>query len=233
VAVTNNLWSETLVCGGTLRCDLPNVLPPAAALKIGIQYSVNGTLDLNGNDQTAGRLYMGTFLAGQRVIRSDAPATLTVHQNANDTLELRFDGAVSLLKSGTGTLTLTNAFSTTSGGFGVTNGTLAVAGAGTFGPNCTNVTVLGNGTLSLANSAAIADTAVVTMPEAGVASAKINLSAGVNERVGWLFFGEKMKRAGTYGAVGSGAKYQDDTHFAGTGVLTVLHDNSGTLMFLQ
>ncbi|MDD4172978.1 MAG: autotransporter-associated beta strand repeat-containing protein [Kiritimatiellae bacterium] len=233
VAVTNNLWSETLVCGGTLRCDLPNVLPPAAALKIGIGYSVNGTLDLNGNDQTAGRLFMGTFAAGQRVIRSDVPATLTVHQNANDTLDLRFDGAVSLLKSGTGTLTLTNAFSTTSGGFSVTNGTLAVSSAGTFGPNCTNVTVLGNGTLSLANSAAIADTAVVTMPEAGVASAKINLSAGVNERVGWLFFGEKMKRAGTYGAVGSGAKYQDDTHFAGAGVLTVRYDHSGTLMFLQ
>ncbi|OQC18452.1 MAG: hypothetical protein BWX70_03510 [Verrucomicrobia bacterium ADurb.Bin070] len=176
---------------------------------------------------------MGTFLAGQRVIRSDAPATLTVHQNANDTLDLRFDGAVSLLKSGTGTLTLTNAFSTTSGGFSVTNGTLAVSGAGTFGPNCTNVTVLGNGTLSLANSAAIADTAAVTMPEAGVASAKINLSAGVNETVGWLFYGEKMKRAGTYGAVGSGAKYQDDTHFAGAGVLTVRYDHSGTLMFLQ
>ena len=30
----------------------------------------------------------------------------------------------------------------------------------------------------------IADTAVVTMPESGVSTAKINLAAGVNESVG-------------------------------------------------
>lgn len=233
VAVTNNLWNEALVCGGTLRCDLPNALPPTASLKIGIQYSVNATLDLNGNDQTAGRLYMGTFLAGQRVIKSDTPATLTVQQNVNEIIDLSFTGAVSLVKSGTGTLTLTNAFSTTTGGFSVTNGTLALANAGTFGPNSTNIVVGGNGTLSLANSVAIADTAAVRMPEASVTTAKINLSAGVNERVGWLFYGEKMMRAGTYGAPGSGADYQDNTHFAGTGVLTVLHDKSGTRILVK
>ncbi|HRR32643.1 MAG TPA: autotransporter-associated beta strand repeat-containing protein [Kiritimatiellia bacterium] len=235
VAVTNNLWAEALVCAGTLRCDVPNALPPASSLKMGVDRLPSGTIDLNGNDQTVGKIYMGTLLAGQRVVKSDAPATLTVHQNANSALDVRFDGAVSLLKSGTGTLTLTNAFSATSGGFIVTNGTLAVAAAGTFGPNCTNVTVLGNGTLWLdnPNSVAIADTAVVTMPAAGVASAKINLSAGVNERIGWLFYGDKMKRAGTYGAVGSGAQYQDDTHFTGSGILTVSHDQSGTLMFVK
>jgi len=234
VAVTNNLWGETLVSGGTLRCDLPDVLPPTTLMRIGVHYSTSGTLDLNGNDQTVSRLTLGTFEPGQRAIKSAAPATLTVHQNASDVLDVRFDGAVSLLKSGTGTLTLTNAFSTTSGGFSVTNGTLAVSNAGTFGPNCTNVTVLGNGTLSLGHSTAIANkAAVVRMPSADVSSAKIDLAAGVDVQVGWLFYGDEKKPAGTYGASGSNAQNKDATHFTGTGKLTVLGDCSGTLMLLR
>jgi autotransporter-associated beta strand protein len=234
VAVTNNLWDETLVSGGTLRCDLPHALPPTTRMRFGVDYSPDGTLDLNGNDQTVTRLFMGTLKAGQRVIKSAAPATLTVHQNVSDVLDVRFDGAVSLLKSGTGTLTLTNAFSTTSGGFSVTNGTLAVSGEGTFGPNCTNVTVLGTGTLALGHSTAIANkAAVVRMPSAGVSSAKINLAAGVDVQVGWLFYGDEKKPAGTYGASGSNAQNKDATHFTGTGKLTVLGDCSGTLMLLR
>ena len=234
IAVTNNLWGETLVSGGTLRCDLPDVLPPTTLMRIGVYYSTSGTLDLNGNDQTVSRLTLGTFEPGQRAIKSATPATLTVHQNASDVLDVRFDGAVSLLKSGTGTLTLTNAFSTTSGGFSVTNGTLAVSNAGTFGPNCTNVTVLGNGTLSLGHSTAIANkAAVVRMPSADVSSAKIDLAAGVDVQVGWLFYGDEKKPAGTYGASGSNAQNKDATHFTGTGKLTVLGDCSGTLVILR
>ena len=106
---------------------------------------------------------------------------------------------------------------------------------GSLGPNSTNIVVGGSGTLDLSstNPSMIADTAVVTMPESGVSTAKINLAAGVNESVGWLFYGDKMKRAGTYGASGSAATYKDNTHFSGTGVLKVLHDNAGTLMWLR
>jgi len=65
-----------------------------------------------------------------------------------------------------------------------------------------------------------------------------NLSAGtafsgVNETVGWLVLGGKLRRAGTYGATGSGAAVIDDVHFAGSGLLTVLHDKSGTLMKMR
>ena len=61
----------------------------------------------------------------------------------------------------------------------------------------------------------------------------INLSAGVNERVGWLFYGNKMQRVGTYGSSSSSAYHKDDTHFSGNGVLRVLHDNSGTLITVK
>jgi hypothetical protein len=55
----------------------------------------------------------------------------------------------------------------------------------------------------------------------------------VNEAVGWLFYGSAMKRAGTYGSSSSTAATKDDTHFSGSGVLTVRHDNSGLLIRLQ
>jgi autotransporter-associated beta strand protein len=234
LAVAGNVWPDTMVASGTLRCDVPNALPPSSTLRLGVSYGPRGTFDLNGNDQTVSRLYVGAAnIPALRVIKSETPATLTVHQNANDIIDMCFTGAVSLLKSGTGTLTLTNAFTSTSGGFTVTNGTLAVTRDGTFGPNSTNIVVGGSGTLLLSNSVAIADSATVKMPAPGLSTAKISLAAGVDEEVGWLFFGEKMQRVGTYGSSSSTAAVKDDTHFSGTGMLTVLHDTSGTLLKIQ
>ncbi len=231
LAVAGNTWTDTLVANGTLRLDVPNAIPAAASLRMGIGYGPSGTLDLNGNDQAVSRLYIGAGnLAAQRIIRSATPATLTVHQSVSETIDMCFTGAVSLLKSGTATLTITNAFTSTSGSFSVTNGTLAVARDGTFGPNCTNIVVSGNGILALSNSVTIANSATVKMPAAGVSTAKIHLQAGVMESVGWLLYGTKVMRVGTYGSTGSGANYKDDTHFSGSGLLRVLHDDRGTMI---
>ena len=66
---------------------------------------------------------------------------------------------------------------------------------------------------------------------AGAGSAKISLAAGIDETVGWFFFGGEPMYPGTYGATGSGAEYVDDTRFAGNGVLRVLHGKAkGTLI---
>lgn len=161
--------------------------------------------------------------------------TLTVNQNSDTIYNAMITGAVSMVKLGTGKLSLTNTFNKTYGGFTVSNGTLSVANFGSLGPNSTNIVVGGTGTLDLSgiNPSMLADAARVTMPEADIATAKINLAAGVNEAVGWLFYGGKMMRAGTYGASGSAATYKDSTHFSGSGMLTVLHDNAGTLFSLR
>jgi hypothetical protein len=87
--------------------------------------------------------------------------------------------------------------------------------------------------LLLSNSVAIANSAVVRMPPVGTTTAKINLAAGVNETVGWLYLGDKLQRSGTYGSTSSSAALKDDTHFAGAGVLTVLHDKSGSVLRVQ
>ncbi|MDD4019916.1 MAG: autotransporter-associated beta strand repeat-containing protein [Kiritimatiellae bacterium] len=139
-------------------------------------------------------------------------------------------GAVTLVKSGSGTLTLTRAC-TTSGDFVVSNGTLAVSATGALGANSTNVVVAG-GTLSLSNSTAIADSATLVIANGG--AAKVSLAAGVNESVGYLYFGNRQQRAGTYSATaGGGVQKVDTEHLAGTGILRVLRDSAGTAITLR
>ncbi len=229
LAVTNNTWSQ-LEAGGTfMRLDLPNVLPPTSTFLQGSASSKSSLVNINGNDQTIGQLKTGISGPEARVLFSVAPATLTVNQGVVSEYNGSLTGAVTLVKTGTGALTLSGT-NTTYGSFVVSNGTLIVNSTGTFGMNSTNIVVGGTGTLTLSNAVAIADSATVKMPAVGISTAKISLPAGVNESVGWLFYGDKMQRVGTYGATGSGANHVDDTHFSGNGILKVLHDNSGTMI---
>lgn len=194
-------------------------------------------VDLNGCGLTVRRSLRTDVNSTNSVIFSAAPATLTVDQTVDTTYGGSFAGAVSLVKRGAGTLTLTNELgnaTTTSGGVTVKDGTLTVAGAyGTLGPACTNITVEGSATLALAGASAsmLSDDAIVRLPAAGIGAAKISLAAGVAETVGWLCCGERLMAPGTYGATGSGARYVDDTRFSGLGVLNVRHGTlTGTLI---
>lgn len=235
LAVAGNTFS-TFEAGGTeLRTDVPFAWPATASLTQGSSGSSGSVLNFNGNDQAVGTLKADYNNSSLRVTYSVAPMTLTVNQSSDTIYNAMITGAVSIVKLGIGTLSLTNAFNTTSGGFTVSNGTLAVSDAGSLGPNSTNIVTGGTGVLDLSstNPSMIADTATVTMPTSGVETAKINLASGVNETVGWLFYGGRMQRAGTHGSTSSAATYKDDTHFSGTGVLTVLHDQAGTLFGLR
>lgn len=233
LAVAGNTFSTFTACGFFNRTDVPNAWSPTLSLTQGDGSHGYSVLNLNGNDQTVGLWRSGRDNADPRILCSVTPATFTVSQNSDTLFNGTITGAVSIVKLGTGNLMLTNAFITTSGGFTVSNGTLTVANKGTFGSNSTNIVVGGTGTLLLSNAVAIADSAVVTMPADGVNTAKINLAGGGEEKVGWLFYGNGMQRAGTYGATGSGAGHVDNTHFSGSGTLRVLHDNAGTLIAIQ
>ena len=227
--VPSNVWGQVEVAGNYLRTDKANALPPASTLVLG-NATVNG-VNLNGNSQTVGQLVSTATNVGTHIVFSTAPATLTVNQSVTSTFNGSLTGAVSFVKTGVGSLTLSGT-NTTYGSFIVSNGTLAVSG--TLGVNSTNIVVGGSGTLALSNSVTIANSATVFMPAIGTATAKISPAAGVNEAVGWLYFGDKMQRAGTYSAANNvGAQVVDTTHFAGAGVLTVLHDKSGFLLRIQ
>ncbi|MFD0894299.1 autotransporter-associated beta strand repeat-containing protein [Luteolibacter ambystomatis] len=132
------------------------------------------------------------------------------------------------------------------GGNGTWTGPISLSGAVTFdaGPNTVTVTgpVTGNasltktgaqtvtvaqpgytgdttvtaGTLSL-GAATLADGSIVTIG----GSAKLGLTHGQADTVGALFIGGVAMAPGTYGATGSGATNIDNTHFSGTGRLSV------------
>jgi autotransporter-associated beta strand protein len=238
---TNNVWGGTGLSEGTIRLAVSDGLPATTTLTIGKgDKKALCVFDLNGHDQTLAGLadvhYSGTGdTTGTQRILSAAPATLTVSNSTARSFGLAgssIEGAVSLVKANTGTLTLTGTNSY-SGATVVSNGTLAVSAAGTLGNSSTNIIVGGTGTLALSNSDALADTAMVQMPAYGLSTAKIYLESGVSQKVGWLLYGDVFKGVGTYGATGSGAGHIDDTHFSGTGVLNVLYTKTGTLVLLH
>lgn len=238
---TNNVWGGTGLAEGTIRLGVSQAMPQTTTLTIGKgDKKALCAFDLNGYNQTLAGLadihYSGTGdTTGTQRILSATPATLIISNNSARTFGLAgsaIEGVVTLVKLGSGTLTLTGVNSY-SGATVVINGTLAVAAGGTLGANTLQIAVEGTGTLALSTSDALSDQAVVSMPAFGVASAKIQLAAGVEETVGWLLYGDKFKSVGTYGATGSGAEHIDDTHFSGSGRLRVVNSKSGLIMSLR
>lgn len=231
----NNTWlGNTWLRCGTIKLGIDNALPPDSVLRLGLGASQTGvtdsTLDLAGFSQiVAGVQDVGTENRHCVTNTEEPPSTLTINNTSAYTFAGEFSGNLDIVKTSSGTLTLSGA-SSTSGGLIVSNGTVVISASGSLGPNCTNITVAA-GTLTLQSSMALDDEAVLRIANGG--GAKINLAAGVNETVGYLYFGDKLCRGGTYGATGSGALTLDDEHFAGSGILRVRHGTGGTLIRLK
>jgi hypothetical protein len=97
--------------------------------------------------------------------------------------------------------------------------------------NATAVVVKG-GTLELEHSKVFGPQVVVQFVQTSSAYGKIKLADGVRQRVYALEIDGEKQREGTYGATGSGARYVNDTLFAGGGVLSVVGDGLGmTIIF--
>ena len=73
----------------------------------------------------------------------------------------------------------------------------------------------------------------VKFVKTGNAYGKINLANGVSEKVYSLEIDGERQRQGTYGATGSGARYVNDTLFAGGGVLSVVGDGQGLVILFK
>ena len=98
--------------------------------------------------------------------------------------------------------------------------------------NATAVVVKG-GTLELEHSKVFGPQTVVQFVQTSNAYGQINLADGVRQRVYALEIDGVDQRRGTYGATGSGAKYVNDTLFAGTGVLSVVGDGLGMVILFR
>jgi autotransporter-associated beta strand protein len=130
--------------------------------------------------------------------------TLSYLSTANQTLGGIISGTGSLQMDGTGTLTL--------------------SGNNTF----SGATTVNAGTLALAGSSCLSDTNRLTV----ASGAKVQLDAGVREKVGLLTLGSTPQASGTWGSTSSAAANKTDTYFSGTGVLYVGVDlpPAGTLI---
>lgn len=214
-AVANNVWGHMDASGSILQTDVPDAFPPTATLQMGVSYAPNSFVDLNGNNQSVGRIYNGTSITGNRELTSTLPASLTINQSADTSLDARFTGAVTVIKTGTGTLTLTNAAWTTTGDIIVSNGTLSVLADTTFS-EISNVKAAG-GILDLQADAVINDEGALAIENSGV----VKIGSGLAETVASLSLEGVAQLRGTYGATGSGADTIDDVHFEGSGIIYV------------
>jgi autotransporter-associated beta strand protein len=226
--VAGSTFNATLEIGGgaTVRLDAPNVLPASTILSMGRSAALDATVDLNGHDQTVAQLKRGLITSGKRLITSATPATLTVNYTGGTTINYDggFGDAVSLVKTGSGSLVLLGTNTTTTGTVTVNGGTLQVNAGATLGTG-PRVTV-NAGILFLRHGACLSDDAELAI---AAGNAKVQLDSGVTETVRTLKIGGVPMRRGTYGAAGSGAAFIDGTRFSGTGVLRVLRGTESVL----
>ncbi|MDD2598393.1 MAG: autotransporter-associated beta strand repeat-containing protein [Kiritimatiellae bacterium] len=239
LAAANNFVGDVLVqYGCTLRLEANSPIAKGSPLLLGNNPEGTGKLELNGFDQEVRGLRSGGTAASlpNNLVRNSHAAdesTFSVTQTAgmNEIFQGRIIDAITFIKGGANNSVLTlggaNSFS---GSTIVRGGTLALDAVGTLGENCTNV-VVDAGTLKLQNSAAIADTATLSLAAGG--GAKVDLASGVNESVRYLFIDGEMQRCGTYGSSASAAANKNDVYFSGTGVLKVLRDNGGTVIIVR
>ncbi len=128
-------------------------------------------------------------------------------------------GSGGFTKAGTGTLIISgdNLFS---GATTVSAGVLQVASTSDLGSG--NVTIANGATLSLLGDVSISDAATLTLQNFGLTNGMVTLAAGLNETVGALYLGSTGYFSGTFGAVGSGAGFESNTWFGGSGIITVV-----------
>ena len=171
-------------------------------------------MDLNGYDQSFGDLRHQWYKeneyppATNGLIYSERPATMYVWQNKLNSDEgsnvepggwrARYEGAVSLEKSGPKHLIL-GGYSTTTGRLSVVEGTLSFAGNGAW-PNASEIVVEG-GVLEIDAATRVKDKAIYRLSPDG----KLDLAAGVTVRANELYVpngtgGWTLASAGRYTA---------------------------------
>jgi len=198
----NTYAGTTAVTGGTggstLKNGIDNALPTNTELSINAGTVAGGTAtyDLNGFNQTVrGISFSNTAGTTGTITNSAAGAakTLTVNNSAakNYTYQSVIAGNLNLVKSNTGTLTLT--------------------GANTY----TGDTKVQGGTLSISN-AYLADAADVYLSTGSI----FNLTFATTDTIRSLFIDGIGQATGTWGAIGSAAAHTTAL-ITGTGLLNI------------
>jgi autotransporter-associated beta strand protein len=187
----NTFTGGVTINGGTLQLGNPDVLNSSAPNAVTFTAGRAGILSLNGNSVTISGLSTGTP-AGTPVVQNGAstPAALTVSNPSDNTFAGALQdgvggGALSLLKSGSGTLTLGGS-KAYKGNTTVNAGTLRFAltsGSPTIGAGAT-ATVASGATLELAGSVSALSSGSNRVNVSNGSSAPGLLVSGTQQQVG-------------------------------------------------
>ncbi|HEX8916294.1 MAG TPA: autotransporter-associated beta strand repeat-containing protein, partial [Humisphaera sp.] len=164
ITSTGNVFPNAAIAVGTLRTGAAGALPANVNVTLGQNDANAATLDLNGFSQTVGSMTSNPTTVGAnttgKAVTSATAATFTINQSTATTYAGLFTGALSLVKTGSGALTLPATTSTFTGNVQVDGGSLVAAGvgsntAGSLGnPSVAGrtVTVSAAGTLSFSSN---------------------------------------------------------------------------------
>ena len=128
----------------------------ASGSRVAGVYLKNGSSTLNVNSGRLTAVAGGAMVSGPGSMNLNGPAYVSTFFT-NSSIDSAIAGTGSLTKEGPGSLTLSNAVNTYSGGTTVSSGTLVLSGANVV-PGSGTVNVSGGGTLSMADGTARATT---------------------------------------------------------------------------
>jgi autotransporter-associated beta strand protein len=179
-----------------------------------------GTRSLN---MGTGTVSLGSYPGATRTVTVTAN-TLTIGGVISDGSHAHLPTRA-LTKAGAGTLELTGA-STYSGATTVSAGTLKLGASASLASS--NITVAAGATLQLAGSSSLPNSATLYL------NGTNSLASGVLERIAVLYTNGILAASGSYGSTESGADFQNDTLFSGSGKLLAGQSrNRGTLFLIR
>ena len=235
---TNNVFASLSVAQGEYRIGLPGVIPTNAYVVVGKAGTTpsNARLNLNGIDLTITGIYEANtdaqYAPNKRYVSSSTPATLTLNGTVNrtwGTSHAWIEGAVSLVKAGSFTFTLTGT-NTFTGATTVQEGTLALNSANALGGR-TNV-VLTGGTIVANASGALNANGTITVPDP--ANGTLSLADGTSQTVEYLVVNGIVQPSGTYSKAKAGSNPRLAFLARGTGSGTLLvRKGSGSTIIIR
>jgi predicted extracellular nuclease len=247
--VTSNTDIGTIVSSGTNPAIGINMNFAGNTLYVGaIDFAAANNRSIGDSSATAGTLQLNGATvnsAANVIVRNSVASTLTLQATQAGTMQVALGNATdnvinidgtggvtisSIIKNGpgnhltvggvgTGSLTLSGA-NTYTGGTTISGAKVIAAANSALGSGNVNVNTTGLGlTLQGAFSNLISDSATVNI--ATGASMALNQTGGSDTVGGLVLGGVAQTSPGTYGSTASGATFQNDTFFSGTGTLTI------------
>ena len=142
IAVSNNDWERLHPMKATIRCHCDYALAVGRPILFGVvnsvfYYTPMATIDLNGYNQSVSRIFPAwtgyetegghNWAATYGLVTSVTPATLEITGTETTVFPVKFEGAAGLHMNGTGSFTITNKLSNTTGELKVSKGTVRFA----------------------------------------------------------------------------------------------------------